>query len=69
MAEWTRVAVADLTDCPDCQAHATGNLSLSAACASVGIEHGASAGEMMRRYLAVFHRRGHRDETGGRGRA
>lgn len=57
------------TDCPRCLEHYYCNPLLTEACASVAIEHGVSAGEMQRRYLATFHRNGHRDETGGRGRA
>jgi hypothetical protein len=48
--------------------HYFDNPNLVHAAASVGIERGASTATIVYRYLAAFHRSGHRDETGGRGR-
>lgn len=60
--------MADPQDCPECYEHFATNPFLVEACASVGIKHGADTATMLRRYLAVYHQRGHRDETGGRGK-
>ena len=61
MAEqWMRVTVRDLTDCPRCLEHYFAEPHLAGACASVGIERGLSSGEMLRRYLADYHRGGHK---------
>lgn len=59
---------ADPLDCPDCHQHCLDDPFLVSAAASVGISHGTDTNTTLRRYLAAFHRRGHRDETGGRGR-
>lgn len=58
----------DLRDCPKCMDHYLSNPFLVGACASVGIEHGVSTETMLARYLSVFHRNGHRDQTGERGK-
>lgn len=48
-----------VTDCADCLAH--WDVNLTAACASVGIEHGKSTYQMIREYLAGYHERGHQE--------
>lgn len=64
MSEWratsTLYPVDGLTDCGDCVAYWDANPYLTAACASVGIEHGKSTYQMIREYLAGYHERGHR---------
>jgi hypothetical protein len=55
-------------ECGACMEHYFDNPNLVHAAASVGIERGASTATIVYRYLAAFHRSGHRDETGGRGR-
>lgn len=55
------VPVAAIAECPACQSRcADAGLALLTACASVGIEHGQSTGEMLTLYLLDYHRRGHR---------
>jgi hypothetical protein len=50
-----------VTDCPDCLAYWNRQPSLTAACASVGIEHGKSTPQMIREYLGSYHQRHHHD--------
>ncbi len=45
--------------CPECVAH--WDVSLSTACASVGIERGV---QTLRENLAAYHERAHRDDEG-----
>lgn len=46
--------------CADCRAFYTSNRdTLTAACASVGIEHGITQGEALRMYLDGYHDAGH----------
>ena len=53
-------SASDITgNCGDCMAHWDANPHLTAACASVGIEHGKSTAQMLREYFAGFHQRGH----------
>jgi len=61
----------DLMACLACRAlYQTERDALVAACASVGIEHGYTAAEALRIYLACYHRDGHREPepTAGVGR-
>lgn len=51
----------DIIDCTECRDHQIDQPHLVGACASVGIERGLSTHEMMFRYLAGFHRRGHKE--------
>lgn len=49
----------DPDECGDCFEHRLTTPGLAEACASVGIEHGKSAGAMLRDYLVQYHERGH----------
>ncbi len=49
----------DIEDCVPCTETYHDQPHLTAACASVGIKHGISTGEMLRTVLGVYHRRGH----------
>jgi hypothetical protein len=51
--------------CARCLDHYFDTPFLAEACASVGIEHGRTTGDMLTRYLAQYHQRGHKEE--GRG--
>jgi hypothetical protein len=55
----TGITRRDLLDCPHCMQHYTDSPHLVAACASVGIQRGLSAAQMLVDYLAEYHRRGH----------
>ena len=48
--------------CPDCAAYA-GTAHMVAACASVGIEHGKTTGQMLTEIVESYHRRGHKAEV------
>lgn len=51
----------NIIDCPDCMLHLDTTPHLYEACASVGIEYGKSARQLLLQYLATFHRHGHRN--------
>lgn len=46
-------------DCEKCAAHMADMPHLVEACASVGIEHGKSTGEMFKQYIGGYHFGGH----------
>jgi hypothetical protein len=51
----------DPQECGDCQMYRFSQPGLVEACASVGIEHGKSAGQMLRDYLTAYHENGHEE--------
>lgn len=53
----------DPWECGDCMMHVFATRGLTEACASVGIEYGKSAGQMLYDYLAGYHDRGHREDS------
>lgn len=55
----------DPGECGGCLMHRFATPGLTEACASVGIEHGKSAGQMLRDYLTAFHENGHERELPG----
>jgi len=54
-------ATHDVMECGGCMEYLRSQPHLAGACASVGIEHGRSTGQMLRDYLTGFHERGHRE--------
>jgi hypothetical protein len=56
-----KMIAAAVTDCPDCLTWWSSQPNLTAACASVGIEHGKDTVQMIREYLAGYHQRHHHD--------
>jgi len=50
-------------DCGECLEHRFRTPGLAEAFASVGIEHGESAGQTAVSYFAAYHDRGHRDSV------
>lgn len=53
----------DPADCGDCLIFGHSQPFLMEAVASVSIEHGKSAGQLLREYLTAYHDRGHREDT------
>jgi hypothetical protein len=52
-----------LPDCDTCRNHLLSqDWTLTSAAASVGIEHGKSAGDMIRIWIHGYHERGHRPQ-------
>lgn len=61
-----RITVDTINDCDDCQTYQAENPHLVGACASVGIEHRKSPGQMLFAYLAAYHRAGHSESRAAR---
>lgn len=59
MPNWSDRRSVVTGDCDDCAEYWQTHPYLTAACASVGIEHGKDTTQMLREYFAGFHQRGH----------
>lgn len=53
------VSTEEILNCARCQQHHLETPFLEEACASVGIEVGRSAAQLLRAYLKGYHQRGH----------